>query len=689
MIFLNPSILLGLLAASIPLIIHLLNFRKLNKVEFSSLNFLKELQKSKIRKIKIKQWLLLFLRILLIILLVLAFARPTLEGTNIIGASSAKSSSVFVLDNSPSMSYVADQGSYFNQSKKIIKEIINNIDDGNDFYFITTSDSIKNTKNKTNALNILDDLQITQLTKPLSKVINNAKTELLNSQNINKEIFIFSDFQKSTFLKSEKRSFNSSIDENIKSFSFDMSEDDPINTSVSNLKLNNSIIEINKPLSFSVNVSNFSNTQSNDQTVSLFLNDRRVAQQTIALGPFQTKNIDFETTINSTGLIEAKAEIEDDNILQDNLCYLNFEVLEKINILLIYNEVNDINFLESAINTAVNSGQFELTEKPISTLSYIDLNNYNMVFIVTSGNIEFQNIKKYLSTGGNIVIFPNSNPDLAKMNELYKEINLPVIQKIISVDNKNANFAEFESIDFSHPLFQNLFSEKKQQIESPNIYKYLKLESTQNVKNIIKLNDKSIFLGETNFNKGRIIFFNTAPNLEGGNFPLKSIFAPLITRTVLYLTKNQNENNISVGENIKLPVTDFNFPILEIIAPNKKEKINLQNNDSELLNFYETENAGSYKFYNNKDLVDFASVNLNPIESDLRKMDLDSLKGFYENLFDQNYTLINKNEKYIDKIRTARYGTELWKLFLLLAFLTALIEMFVARSSKKDLMNLN
>ena len=327
MIFLNPSILLGLLAASIPLIIHLLNFRKLNKVEFSSLNFLKELQKSKIRKIKIKQWLLLFLRILLIVLLVLAFARPTLEGTNIIGASSAKSSSVFVLDNSPSMSYVADQGSYFNQSKKIIKEIINNIDDGNDFYFITTSDSIKNTKNKTNSLNILDYLQITQLTKPLSKVINNAKTELLNSQNINKEIFIFSDFQKSTFLKSEKRSFNSSIDENIKSFSFDMSEDDPINTSVSNLKLNNSIIEINKPLSFSVNVSNFSNTQSNDQTVSLFLNDQRVAQQTIALGPFQTKNIDFETTINSTGLIEAKAEIEDDNILQDNLCYLNFEVL--------------------------------------------------------------------------------------------------------------------------------------------------------------------------------------------------------------------------------------------------------------------------------------------------------------------------------------------------------------------------
>ncbi len=52
MVFLNPSILLGLLAASIPILIHILNFRKLKKVEFSTLAFLKELQKSKIKKYK-------------------------------------------------------------------------------------------------------------------------------------------------------------------------------------------------------------------------------------------------------------------------------------------------------------------------------------------------------------------------------------------------------------------------------------------------------------------------------------------------------------------------------------------------------------------------------------------------------------------------------------------------------------
>jgi len=85
MLFLNPAILLGLLASLIPILIHILNFRKLKKIEFSTLIFLKEIQKSKIRKIKIKQWILLVLRTLIIIFLVLAFARPTLDNVSLPG----------------------------------------------------------------------------------------------------------------------------------------------------------------------------------------------------------------------------------------------------------------------------------------------------------------------------------------------------------------------------------------------------------------------------------------------------------------------------------------------------------------------------------------------------------------------------------------------------------------------------
>ena len=73
MTFLNPFVLIGLAAASIPILLHLFNLRKLQKIEFSTLTFLKELQKTKIRRLKLRQLLLLFLRTMIVVLVVTAF----------------------------------------------------------------------------------------------------------------------------------------------------------------------------------------------------------------------------------------------------------------------------------------------------------------------------------------------------------------------------------------------------------------------------------------------------------------------------------------------------------------------------------------------------------------------------------------------------------------------------------------
>src|SRR3974377_1479352 len=79
MTFLTPFVLFGLAAAAIPLLLHLLNLRNLRTVEFSSVRFLKELQKTSLRRVRFKQILLLILRTLLIAAIVLAFSRPALR----------------------------------------------------------------------------------------------------------------------------------------------------------------------------------------------------------------------------------------------------------------------------------------------------------------------------------------------------------------------------------------------------------------------------------------------------------------------------------------------------------------------------------------------------------------------------------------------------------------------------------
>ena len=71
MTFLNPAILWGLFAVSIPIIIHIFNLKKTRKIEFSTLMFLKEIQETKQKRIKLKQLLILLCRIAFIIFLVL------------------------------------------------------------------------------------------------------------------------------------------------------------------------------------------------------------------------------------------------------------------------------------------------------------------------------------------------------------------------------------------------------------------------------------------------------------------------------------------------------------------------------------------------------------------------------------------------------------------------------------------
>ena len=81
MSFLNPLFLFGLLAAAIPVVIHLFTRRRPREMPFPSLEFLSEVNQSEIRRLRLKQWLLLLLRTLAVAAVALAMARPALRGS--------------------------------------------------------------------------------------------------------------------------------------------------------------------------------------------------------------------------------------------------------------------------------------------------------------------------------------------------------------------------------------------------------------------------------------------------------------------------------------------------------------------------------------------------------------------------------------------------------------------------------
>ena len=105
MTFLYPPVFLLLLAVAVPITIHILSNTRRKKVEFSSIRFIKNLEKSSLRNIKLRKIALLIARILFIIFLVLMMSRPVTRAF-LPGWLSARQDSrvVVILDNSASMS---------------------------------------------------------------------------------------------------------------------------------------------------------------------------------------------------------------------------------------------------------------------------------------------------------------------------------------------------------------------------------------------------------------------------------------------------------------------------------------------------------------------------------------------------------------------------------------------------------
>ncbi len=693
MIFLNPAILFGLFAASIPVIIHLFNLRKLKKIEFSTLAFLKELQKNKIRKIKLKQWILLALRVLIILFIVMAFARPTLKSFQVGGTTSAaKTTAIFILDDTFSMSVVDQKGSYFNQGKEIINKVVSQLQEGDEVGLILVSNPKKENKltsNLSEFLKTTDQLDLNYTSGDINSALVKAAQLISESKNFNKEIYILSDFQKDKITnKNLTNDLSELLNESVKLYSFDLSDKDVFNLSVDDLKINNQIFEKDKPVSFSITVTNNSKQNVNSAVVSLFLDNERAAQKSFDVNAGQSINVEIEAVPKSTGFIDVTAEIETDEIEQDNKRFASLFIPEKISVGLFAENNNDLSFVDLALQTTGET-KYVIERKNINQLSSQQLNKFQTIILsANSLSSGIEQIKNYIQNGGGVILFPSSVPDQIKLNQLYSQLGLGVNSSIVGKVNSNDLKIKFDKTDFNHPIFQNVFqNDEKKKYESPELNAYYKNSSAGN--QIISLVDGSSFLSEIRFGKGKILVFNCAPVLTWSDFPIKSIFAPLMNKSAAYLSSKERDQNVFItGEEVNINLRNQNSSQIKIVKPDKSEEfINLNDNSSrDYLAYSNTNVAGNYKFYSGDKLVDNISINADPAESKTNYADESDFENYLKEIkFDGKYVPIDKESNITEKILQARFGSELWRYFLLAAIILALIEMTIARNTKKDL----
>src|ERR1044071_712831 len=143
MAFLNPLLLFGLAAVSVPIIIHLLNRRKFRKVVWAAMRFLKTSVEQNQRRMRIEDMILLALRCLLLALLALALARPAFKSASSDVFGQSKVTGVIVLDNSYSMGVSDGTKTRFDKAREAALQAVDSMPSGSATAVLLASDIVQ------------------------------------------------------------------------------------------------------------------------------------------------------------------------------------------------------------------------------------------------------------------------------------------------------------------------------------------------------------------------------------------------------------------------------------------------------------------------------------------------------------------------------------------------------------------
>ncbi|MBN4062458.1 BatA and WFA domain-containing protein, partial [Bacteroidales bacterium AH-315-I05] len=329
--FLYPSFLYALTAISIPIIIHLFNFRRFKKIYFTNVKFLREIKQETQSKSNLKHLLVLLARILAVAFLVLAFAQPYLPAENNKAGSGQKTVSVYI-DNSFSMEAVNDEGRLLSQAKNAALEIANAYRPTDVFQLLTNDFEGRHQRlvNREEFIELVDEVEISPAVKLVSKIVGRQKDRLLTSETQDKTIFLISDFQKNT---SDFSSLENDTTVTVKLLL--MQAQQQSNLYVDSCWFATPFRQLNHPEKLTVRVKNISEKGYENIPIKLTINGRQKALASFSIEPQSWSDTSLYFTSTETGIQQVEIAITDYPVTFDDNFYLSYEVAEYISVLCI------------------------------------------------------------------------------------------------------------------------------------------------------------------------------------------------------------------------------------------------------------------------------------------------------------------------------------------------------------------
>jgi hypothetical protein len=443
----NPILLVGAALVGLPILLHLIMKQEPKRLPFPAFRFLKQRLKTNQRKLRLRHFLLLALRMLLIALFCLALYQPSILSSGLIDLHGRQPLAVvLVIDTSPGMGYADGDKTHLEEACRRATELINELPDGSRVAVIETGDP------GGDWLPSVSDARasVAELAKksprPGQDVVavgggQSVSASLVHAYHLLKTVDEQSDTAGETmprlvavFTDRAASSWDASRLDDLKKIRdavpppavahviIDVGTDKPVNVAILSAEMNDNrpqIVPANQPVAVTVAVS--AAGLDTRPVVLAKLDDNAPARKEVEVRDGQIQTLTFDFRDLKPGLHQIQFKLENkDALMADNARYFTFRVAEARKVLTITDNIGDPaagNYGDAAYwRLAINVNREFVCEVAKSDAVPADLSAYEVVTLLSVAKPDAElwgKLQKYVEGGGKLIVIPGDNEQLS------------------------------------------------------------------------------------------------------------------------------------------------------------------------------------------------------------------------------------------------------------------------------------
>ena len=560
--FLYPAFLFGLAAASLPILIHLLNRRRLQRVRFPAVRFILLSQKRISRSYRLRHWLLLALRTMAVVFLVLLLANPIFQTGAGLFAGGGPVAAVVILDNSLSMKWSGD-GNGFKQAKEAARLLISALNDGDRAALLPTNITGKEgfrLKSQRNVLlRELEAIEIADGTANLATALDKAY-ELLSEPAGQKEIRLITDMGLTGWdqfsIAALKR-----VDPSIPLKLIRVGrQEQPLNAGIKAIRLGGQGVGVNLPLNIEAIVSNFSDREVKDVLAQLSIGGRNREQKLVTVPPKGETSVSFQTRVERSGAEAGQVTLKKEGLAGNDVVHFTIDAQDKLRVLVVDGDPqtslvqSESFFLSRALNPAGerDSSLFLPTVIVPDALNSAALDTYQVVILCNVATLPeafAANLQNFVRQGGGLLIFAGDKFQSDSYNEkLSQSVPAELREKKTGPEAKGENI---DKVDLAHPALQT-FADPilLESLKSTRVWGYIRADP-RGKSVLMSLANGDPLLLEQRAGAGKVILITTTADRDWTDLPLKTAFLPLLQSLAQHLAGGKRghlDTGIAVGD---------------------------------------------------------------------------------------------------------------------------------------------